>query len=74
MVPLSGVRCSARRVYIVGALSPSHFHLGHIGLLPQPVYQAPELLGDGAEKPDSTHLAWRVRDSIVASLREESAA
>ena len=58
----------------MGALSPLHYPLGHIGLLPQPVYTAPELLGDGAEKPDSSHLAWRVRDSIVASLREESAA
>eukprot|EP01043_Picozoa_sp_COSAG02_P052115 COSAG02_NODE_5571_length_4222_cov_8.387339_1_plen_466_part_00 len=60
-------------VFVIGALSPHHYHLGHIGLLQSPVYNAPELTVAGGSRIDQTRISLRVRDAIVADLRDGSA-
>ncbi len=57
-------------VFVIGALSPNHYHLGHIGLLQSPVYNAPELTVAGGSRTDQTRISLRVRDAIVADLRD----
>ena len=59
-------------VFVCGALSPHHYHLGHIGLLQAPVYNAPELTVAGGSRTDKTRLSLRVRDAVVADLRRHS--
>lgn len=59
-------------VFVIGALSPHHYHLGHIGLLQSPVYNAPELTVAGGSRTDQTRISLRVRDAIVADLRDGS--
>ena len=53
-------------VYVCGALSPHHYHLGHIGLLKSPVYNAPELTVAGGNRTDQTRLSLRVRERQVS--------
>ena len=60
-------------VYVCGALSPHHYHLGHIGLLPSPVYNAPELTVAGGSSTDQTRISLRVSAAIVSDLRDEQA-
>ena len=56
-------------VSIVGALSPSHYHLGHIGLLASPVFNAPELLKGGR---DDQHMALKACEAIVRQIGSPS--
>ena len=56
-------------ISIVGALSPSHYHLGHIGLLDSPVFNAPELLS--ADKDDQ-HMALKACEAIAREIGRPS--